>query len=83
MANNETKILFEKIRSFNESVRLEEGKEWSKLRKRIFSAKTDEEIVKIVEDVKEFFKSDAPEEDKENLKKYIECLPMMLDSVKN
>lgn len=83
MANNETKILFEKIRSFNESVRLEEGKEWSKLRKRIFTAKTDEEIVKIVEDVKEFFKSDAPEEDKENLKKYIECLPMMLDSVKN
>lgn len=82
MANDETKKLFEKIRSFNKAARMEEGKEWSKLRKRIFSAKTDEEIVNIVEDVKAFFQSDAPEADKENLRKYVECLPMMLDSVK-
>lgn len=83
MADDETKRLFEAIDVFNKAEKLEAGKEWRRLKKRIFTAKTYDEIVKMAEDVKAFLLSDAPEEDKEKLKNYVECIPMMLSLAKS
>ena len=56
----------------------EKDKEWRKLRNRISSVKTDDEILNLRDDINSFFESDASEEDKEKLSQYTESLAMLV-----
>ena len=53
-------------------------KEWEQLRDRIMSVPMHkEDLLLLSRDIKEFFHSDATEEDKEHLRMYTECLSML------
>ena len=57
--------------------------EAERLRESIMSGeKSDEEWVLLRKEVKEFFETDAPEEDKEMLRGYTETLAMMCTTIK-
>lgn len=57
--------------------------EAERLRESIMSGeKDDEEWLRLREEVKEFFASDAPEEDKEMLRGYTETLNMMCAAIR-
>jgi hypothetical protein len=59
-------------------------KEWEKLRDRIMSQKhTASSLRKLGRDVKDFFRSGAPQEDKIKLRGYAESLEILMDAVKN
>lgn len=59
-------------------------REWEKLRDRIMSQKhTAKSLLELDRDVKAFFKSAAPEEDKVKLMGYTESLAILMDAVNN
>lgn len=59
-------------------------KEWEKLRDRIISQKhTASSLRELDQDVKAFFKSNAPREDKISLMGYTESLAILMDAVNN
>ncbi len=43
---------------------------------------TNEEILQLEKDIDDFFKSDEPEEDKEELAGYVECLGMICSAIR-
>ena len=52
------------------------------LRRKILQSKTNDEYLKVQQEVKEFFVSDASEEDKEMLSGYTESLNMICSAIK-
>ena len=59
-------------------------KEWEKLRDRIMSQKhTVDSLRELDRDVRRFFKSNAPKEDKIKLMGYTESLAILMDAVNN
>ena len=70
------------IHDYNESTG--HDKEWERLRDRIMSQKhTAKSLRELDRDVKAFFKSAAPEEDKIKLTGYTESLAILMDAVNN
>lgn len=70
--------LLEELKDIKASIGHE--KEWEKLRDRIFSCATlsEDQILELDNDVKDFFKSKAPKEDKKQLMEYTESLNIMV-----
>lgn len=57
--------------------------EWEKLRDRIYSPDhTAKSLRKLSGDIKDYFESDAPEEDKKKLMGYTEGLAILMDAVR-
>ncbi|WP_461818031.1 hypothetical protein [Faecalimonas sp.] len=52
------------------------------LKRKILQSKTNDEYLKVQQEVKEFFVSDASEEDKEMLSGYTESLNMICSAIK-
>ena len=71
--------LLDAIRKYNAEIGHE--KDWEKLRDRIMSSNGSKEYwFTLLKDVKAFFASSAPEEEKEKLRGYTERLAIMIDA---